>query len=262
MTAFGGIPQKAVIILILTGIVQLTKAQAGSIVITKKNNAGTITRQIDSSGSSIIWYFTKASTGWISTINYTKELPCPGTPTVYYAGQTYTTVQIGNQCWLKENINAGVMIPSNQNQTNNGVIEKYCYNDDSTNCSAYGGLYQWNEAMQYSTAERTQGICPGGWHIPTIKEIDTLAITVNQNANTLMTIGQDNGTTGFSALLAGFRNNYDDAYVGLGDCAGFWSSTESGTNDAYYMVLYFNDNTIYLDDYDIALGFSVRCVKN
>ena len=39
------------------------------------------------------------------------------------------------------------------NQTNNGVIEKYCYNNDPNICAAEGGIYQWNEMMQYSTTE-------------------------------------------------------------------------------------------------------------
>ena len=40
-----------------------------------------------------------------------EGIPCPGTPTVTYEGQTYNTVQIGNQCWFKENLNVGTMIP-------------------------------------------------------------------------------------------------------------------------------------------------------
>jgi len=76
-------------------------------------------------------------------------LPCPGMPTVVYGGQTYNTVQIGTQCWLKENLNIGTKIPGTQNQANNGTIEKYCYNNDEANCAIYGGLYQWNEMMQY-----------------------------------------------------------------------------------------------------------------
>ena len=79
------------------------------------------------------------------------QKPCPGIPTLKYEGKTYHTIQIGSQCWLKENLNIGVMIDSAKNQTNNGVIEKYCYRNDPANCSKYGGLYQWNEALQYAS---------------------------------------------------------------------------------------------------------------
>lgn len=87
---------------------------------------------------------------------------------VQYAGQTYNTVQIGTQCWFKENLNVGTMIPGGQMQTNNGVIEKHCYNNIEATCALYGGLYQWDEMMQYATSEK--GICPSGWHVPDITE--------------------------------------------------------------------------------------------
>jgi hypothetical protein len=35
------------------------------------------------------------------------QQPCPGTPTLDYAGKTYHTVQIGSQCLLKENLDVG-----------------------------------------------------------------------------------------------------------------------------------------------------------
>ncbi|MEI7982543.1 MAG: FISUMP domain-containing protein [Bacteroidota bacterium] len=59
-------------------------------------------------------------------------------------GKAYSTVLIGTQCWLAENLNVGVRIDGVQEQTNNGTIEKYCYNKDEANCAIYGDLYQWN----------------------------------------------------------------------------------------------------------------------
>ncbi|MBN1338691.1 MAG: hypothetical protein JXA03_05170 [Bacteroidales bacterium] len=100
--------------------------------------------------------------------------PCPGVPTVSYGGQVYNTVLIGDQCWMKENLNIGSMINGINPQSNNGVIEKYCYNDDPAKCALYGGLYQWDEVMQYTMMQGVQGICPAGWHIPTDDEWKTL----------------------------------------------------------------------------------------
>ena len=93
--------------------------------------------------------------------------PCPGITSVIYEGQTYNTVLIGDQCWLKENLNVGTMIQGDQGSSNNGIIEKYCYGDNEANCDTYGGLYAWREAMQYVTTAGVQGICPLGWHFPT-----------------------------------------------------------------------------------------------
>ena len=102
-----------------------------------------------------------------------------------------------------------------RDQENNGSIEKYCYDNDTINCEVFGGLYQWNEAMQYKTSGGSQGICPDGWHIPTLTDFEKLKDTVNTDGNSLKAIGEglENGagtdTTGFSALLAGYVASYD-----------------------------------------------------
>ena len=104
------------------------------------------------------------------TFQFATNIPCKGTPTVTYEGQVYNTIQIFNQCWLKVNLNVGTMIPGTEEMTDNGIIEKYCYNNEPDSCTKYGGLYQWNEMMQYVTQQGTQGICPPDWHLPTDEE--------------------------------------------------------------------------------------------
>ena len=99
----------------------------------------------------------------------------------YYEGQWYSTVQIGSQCWFAENLNVGTRIDGTAESTDNGTIEKYCYGDVADNCDTDGGLYQWDEAMQYSTTSGAQGICPTGWHIPTDDEWTTLEIQICQD---------------------------------------------------------------------------------
>ncbi len=94
--------------------------------------------------------------------------------TVTYEGKTYNTVKIGTQIWLKENLNLGKRIESYQEPRNNYVIEKYCYGDNESNCDKYGALYSWDEAMQYIKKDGAKGICPPGWHIPTLEEFKTL----------------------------------------------------------------------------------------
>lgn len=199
--------------------------------------------------------------------NLIIERFCPGTPTVTYEGKTYNTVQIGTQCWLKENLDVGVRIDGVQNATDNGVLEKYCYGNDPINCNTYGGLYQWNETMQYVTNEGAKGICPTGWHLPTLTEFQTLSTTVGGDGNSLKEIGQGTGggggtnTSGFSALLAGYRYYYGN-FSFLGNDAWFWSSTEYSATNANFLYLYYYGSNIYLDYVYKGYGFSVRCVKD
>jgi uncharacterized protein (TIGR02145 family) len=190
-----------------------------------------------------------------------------GISKVFYAGKLYNTVQIGSQCWLRENLDVGTMILGITNASNNGIIEKYCYNNDTNNCNTYGGLYQWNEAMQYTTTQGTIGICPPGWHIPTHAEYQILGATVSGDGNALKEIGQGTGagagtnTSGFSALLSGYRTA-SGFFVNLG-YTYFWSSQEYNADNAYYLHLYDIASVIILgSSTDEDYGFSVRCLKD
>ncbi len=203
-----------------------------------------------------IWSFTTFSSSCSSAI--------------VYNGKTYNVVQIGNQCWFKENLDVGKMINSNNeydNQTDNGVIEKYCYNNDSVYCEKYGGLYQWNEAMQYNGIEGTQGICPDGWHIPTMDDWKTLRTYVDNEATKLIDENAKSGftytnTTNFSALFSGQRNIPNGSFNNLNDYSYFWSSTEYSENSANNLHLFYGTETIYINEYYKDSGFSIRCLKN
>jgi uncharacterized protein (TIGR02145 family) len=212
-------------------------------------------------------YWVKANEGGSVVITSPKGLPCPGIPTVTYAGKTYNTVQLGSQCWLRENLDVGTMVPGSQSQVNNSTIEKYCYGDDPANCLTYGGLYQWDEAMQYDTTQGVQGICPPGWHIPARSELETLSTTVGDDGNALKAIGQgsDSGagtnTSGFSGLLAG-RHRGTFIFEHLGYWAYFWSSLESDVGNAAYLYLGSTYGGVYLNNFPRGFGLSVRCLKD
>ncbi|MBU1098763.1 MAG: hypothetical protein KKA84_00040 [Bacteroidetes bacterium] len=208
------------------------------------------------------------ASSWSSTWNFNTSFFICGEP-ISYAGKTYNTVQIGNLCWLSENLDVGTMIEGRQQSSNNGIIEKYCYDNELANCETYGGLYQWNEAMGYSTIPGIQGICPEDWHIPTNTESQILIATVNNNGNALKAVGQGSrvgagtNTIGFSALLGGFRNNngVPGCFLYLHSRTYFWDSMESDDYNAYNIRLK-NDNMIYTNAVEKVDGFSVRCVKD
>ncbi|MHB8852937.1 MAG: FISUMP domain-containing protein [Ignavibacteriaceae bacterium] len=203
---------------------------------------------------------------WSFTTSNIYGIPCPGIPTVTYAGKVYNTVQIGSQCWLRENLDVGSMIYNLSNQTNNNQIEKYCYNNNPANCDTYGGLYQWDEAMQYVNTEKAQGICPSGWHLPTLSEISTLRASIHNDGNSLKDVSQGSGigtgtnTSGFSALLAGSGSS--SGFSSIGDNTSFWGSTQYDISTALALYLTSYDGSIAFSYFSKTSAFSVRCVKN
>lgn len=173
--------------------------------------------------------------------------------------KTYNTIQIGSQCWFSENLNVGERIDGSQNAVNGNGIEKYCYNDVEANCDQFGALYLWDEAMGYTTADGSQGICPEGWHIPTNGEFMTLDNAVGHSSNALKATGTN--TSGFSALIAGHRS-YDGYFYKLGYDTYFWSSTEYSGFNAYYVRLRISNDNVTLNYVNKNYGFSVRCLKD
>ena len=165
------------------------------------------------------------------------------------------------------------------------MIEKFCYDDNPANCISNGGLYQWDEMMQYQNQEGTQGICPPGWHVPADAEWMILEGAVDSqyeirefNWNNLGYRGYDAGlnlksTTGwdddgngtdpfsFTALPAGFRD-YDGLFSKYGKEGNWWTSAIWYPSFAWYHSLSFESSGrgIFLDN--PKMGRSVRCVKN
>lgn len=190
-------------------------------------------------------------------------------------GQVYPTVQIGSQCWMAKNLNVGEFV-SDFDQTDNGIIEKTCYQNEPGSCLVFGGLYTWHQAMNWTDSEDRQGICPAGWHIPTRSEWDQLRRFLGYvDAGQQLKVGEThdppwdgNNSSGFSALPAGV--GHDRFFGRQGHWSVFWSATE--VNDKYawfaqldrfwypapekYKILYLGDHFQKMN------GFSVRCVQS
>ncbi len=201
-------------------------------------------------------------------------------------GKVHNSVQIGTQCWMAENLNIGTMINVSSSQTNNDTIEKYCYNNSTTKCNTYGGLYQWNEIMQYVTTKGTQGICPSGWHLPTDAEWKILEGAVDSQSpvdrsvwnkegwrgtdvgkNLKSTSGWHrlrNGTDlyGFGALPGGYRGSAGDTGDNITEYGSWWSSSRSSGTNAWGRTLYYENDRSGRRSWDKTVGLSVRCLKD
>ncbi|MEA1877503.1 MAG: FISUMP domain-containing protein [Bacteroidota bacterium] len=166
-------------------------------------------------------------------------------------GQNYTTIEIGNQWWMAENLN----YVSNSS---------YCYNDDPAFCDKYGRLYTWESALS---------ACPDEWHLPTKEEFEEMVdhLGGTEGAGGMLKDYESNywrepnsgasNISGFGALPAGRR--YDHGLsTGSGYYAQFYSSTEYQTNEAYNLTLGYDYNTAFLYNYKKKYAISVRCIKD
>ncbi|MEI6528428.1 MAG: FISUMP domain-containing protein [bacterium] len=192
-------------------------------------------------------------------------------------GKTYTTVLIGAQCWMGQNLNVGTRINGSVTQnTSTSTIQKYCYSDNEGSCTTYGGLYQWDQAMGGSVTEGAQGICPTGWHIPTHNEFTLLERTTCTSGSCATDFPYDSVTTGwrgtnegttlknvvglFRGLLAGDRET-SGTFAYLGANGLFWESLQSGSS-AWDRTLNSGYATVGRGTLSKSFGFSVRCLKN
>ncbi|MCD4664761.1 MAG: fibrobacter succinogenes major paralogous domain-containing protein, partial [Bacteroidales bacterium] len=174
------------------------------------------------------------------------------------------------------NLNVGTMISGTVEMTNNGVIEKYCFDNNTANCDIYGGLYQWDEMMQYTNISGVQGICPAGWHLPTNGE---WTILTDHLGGTNVAGGKMKETgaahwhypnagatneSGFTALPGGYRDTDDGSFEFLTHYASFWSSSQDEyvASSAWYRGLGSNYASVLHSISDKQQGYSVRCVKD
>ena len=173
-------------------------------------------------------------------------------------GKKYKWVRIGDQTWMAENLNFGTAITTKVKPMDNEIVEKFCYNNDTMNCKIYGGLYAHREVFSYQVdlkdaLEKSQGICPPGWHVPSDYEWTILEAYVDSKYKDLYPVyrkwnnsmflhegGKDAGTNlrskhgwknleeqpdlyGFDALPAG--RVFDRMFIGFGKSAIFWTSS-------------------------------------
>jgi uncharacterized protein (TIGR02145 family) len=233
----------------------------------------------------------------------TKEISaqgCGGLSTVTGAsGRVYNLVNINGQCWFKENLNE---VPSNfRSYTPTSWLASspgdqgywgYYHTTDATGASGWGIsepaaneglLYQWNAAMDNSVSERSRGICPTGFHIPSdcewmyLEHGQGMAISEQNLLNAWRSNTADNQGTpgnklrsqgagqtnasGFSGLLAGARYTNGTFYT-RASYGYWWSSSATGATTAIYRYVYTGLRGVNRFSNNKANGFSVRCLKD
>lgn len=187
-------------------------------------------------------------------------------------GNVYNTVTIGTQCWMVENLkttryNDGTTISNvtDDTQWNALTTGAWCYyNNDISNNTTYGKLYNWR-------AVNTGKLAPIGWHIPSDAEwttlIDYLGGT-NVAGGSMKSsdfwnspnLGATN-TSGFTGLPAGARYN-SGFFFNIGDRGAWYSSTEIDASTAWNIGLRFDKTWAYRANGYKTEGCSIRCIKD
>ena len=193
-------------------------------------------------------------------------------------GNTYNTVVIGTQTWMRENLkttkyNDGTEIPNITDATSWAGLTSgaYCnYDNIPANSDTYGRLYNW-----YVVAPTNPlNVCPTGWHVPSDLEWSTLndylgGATIaggklKQTGTTLWSSPNTGATneTGFTALPGGHRYYAGYLFYNKGLIATWWSSTENGIPFAYYREIRWESSAFTRYGFEKGQGLSIRCVKD
>ncbi len=235
--------------------------------------------------------------GGVFTTKSTEYEPCYDAPTVTDVdGNTYNTLQIGNQCWMKENLRVTRYADYTPLSFSYGTLNAdstYYYDPESGSLDTCGYRYNWTAVTRGVASNQNadyminvQGICPDGWHVPNRSEWDVLFSTIGNDASYDYTC---NGSTSYIAksiasttgwqVYSGADNNqacfpgYDQStnnatgfsvYPSNGDKGRFWTSIHNVNNTAqgnYFEISY---DRAYVTPFVGAKSntAAVRCVKD
>ena len=218
------------------------------------------------------------------------EGACCFHPVLDGEGNSYPVVRIGEQCWMAKSLNLGEMMCSSysgsstcsESPSDNGVIEKYCYLNLEESCNIFGGLYRWDEAMNYT--DNPQGICPDGWRIANDQDWHVLESYLKNSGQDCDPIRggsfscfpagnrlkidlpesnpywSGSNTSGFSAYPGGVFDGYNFSDQSL---TAFWSlGYYFGDIVPYYRLLKYNDDRVYRCKFPDPYALAIRCIKD
>ena len=189
-------------------------------------------------------------------------------------GNVYTSVTIGTQEWMVENLRTtkysdGTTIPNVAGNYEWKILNTgaWCnYNNSSSNDSTYGKLYNWY-------AVETGKLCPTGWHVPTDADWTVLTYYLTANGHDGLALKSDsgwisgNGTDdyGWNGLPGGYRISDGGDFYGIVFKGYWWSSSQTnpaGGAWARHLISYGPNMIVFREPYENFCGFSVRCLRD
>ena len=244
-------------------------------------------------------YAKDAAGNYVYSNEVTVPDVCPSTTVQDGNGNSYTTVAIGSQCWTTHSLHAtkyadGTDLTLGSPTTGNLYSSTVGYyytpypsnaptGDAAARIQIWGYMYNWAAATRGVSGDNVQGICPNGWHIPSMADWNTLDNYVKStygcnggsaqamsSVNTWTSTGTStcmpgydaahtNNKSGFNAYPAGYYNA--SGYTDAANSVRFWASDNN-----YYTRLVYNNKDFLSNNTATNLqtnyAFSVRCVKN
>jgi len=252
------------------------------------SGSGSFTSNITGLTPGTTYYVRSYATNSVGT-SYGNEVSFTSFDTITdIDGDVYTTVTIGKQTWMVENLkttkyNDGSSIPlvSEVTAWTNLSSSGYCwYNNEAANKTPYGALYNWY-------AVNTGKIAPIGWHVPTNTEWTDLITYLTNNGFGYRGSGSEiaksmastfgwattsiagevgnnqtsNNSTGFAAFPGGLRGT-DGRFLNMKGIGCWWSSTSSHSGVAWHLTIGASGNSVVRDQFSVQYGYSIRCLRD
>lgn len=201
-------------------------------------------------------------------------------------GNTYQTIIIGANKWMKENLRTtkfrdGSVIPLVEGTEAwiSTTTSAFCWpENNSNNKNLLGALYN---GFAFTDA---RGLCPSGWHVATDQDWFDLEMTLGMDQASLNTEGdrgeQENvggklkslqhwdspnegasNSSGFSALGTGYRRPPGE-FDWFRQWTGFYTSTTSGSGKLWMRYLGYNMKAIAREKRPYTYAYSCRCVED
>lgn len=218
---------------------------------------------------------------------------CPSTTVNDIEGHTYTTISMGSQCWMKENLRTtkysngtDIALGSNPNNYSSSAQAYYTHSNTVTQNSndvIYGLLYNGY------VVRSSNNVCPTGWHVPTNSEFIILMNYIKGNTNfqcnnivnniakamasasywnsstvscAIGNIPTNNNGSGFSVLPSGTWE-VSDGIEYVGQSSGIWTSTSYSSVQNYYLYFMHSSATVSNNYGGLSGGvYSIRCIKD